>query len=93
MAIPFSMLEGYPDDPLGRTWWHIIGEFELGCSSGGAPVVVVHGGPGLLYNCLLRLSRLRIRCHPLRPVWVGADQSISLTPILNSRRSTCSTPS
>lgn len=61
MTISLSTSEGHTEGPLGRTWWRITGELELGRRSRRAPVVIVHGGPGVPHDYLLRLARLSDR--------------------------------
>ncbi|KLO25441.1 proline iminopeptidase-family hydrolase [Mycobacterium haemophilum] len=61
MTISLSTSEGHTEGPHGQTWWRITGELELGRHSGRAPVVVLHGGPGVPHNYLLRLAQLSDR--------------------------------
>jgi L-proline amide hydrolase len=46
--------EGYADFRGWRTWYRVTGDIH----AGKPPLVVLHGGPGMLHNYLLRLTAL-----------------------------------
>jgi L-proline amide hydrolase len=49
--------EGYADFEGSKTWYRIDGELPTG-TSGPAPLVVLHGGPGATHDYLLPLTEL-----------------------------------
>jgi L-proline amide hydrolase len=49
-----AVREGFADFRGWRTWYRITGDID----SGKPPLLVLHGGPGMLHNYLLRLTAL-----------------------------------
>jgi proline iminopeptidase len=50
--------EGFVATRFGRTWYRVVGERGDGAEGAGAPLLVIHGGPGLPSDYLEPLAEL-----------------------------------
>ncbi len=58
MSIPAPTREGTVDFRGWQTWYRITGDLEAGAAAGKAPLVVLHGGPGVPHDYTLRIARI-----------------------------------
>ena len=58
MAIPDATREGSVDFRGWKTWFRVTGDLEASLAGGKAPLVVLHGGPGVPHDYTLRIARI-----------------------------------
>jgi len=58
VSIPAPTREGTVDFRGWQTWYRITGDLEAGAAAGKAPLVVLHGGPGVPHDYTLRIARI-----------------------------------
>lgn len=58
MPVPAPTDQGQLDGPHGTTWWRVTGDLAATRAAGRAPLVVLHGGPGVPHDYTLRIARI-----------------------------------
>lgn len=56
MSIPDPTREGLLDFRGWKTWYRVTGDLDASTAAGKAPLVVLHGGPGIPHDYTLRIA-------------------------------------
>jgi len=65
LSIPEATCEGVVDFRGYQTWYRITGNLQQSVAAGKAPLVVLHGGPGVPHDYTLRIARLAEQGRPV----------------------------
>jgi L-proline amide hydrolase len=58
VPVPEPTDQGLIDGPYGKTWWRVTGDLAATRAAGKAPLVVLHGGPGVPHDYTLRIAQI-----------------------------------
>ncbi|WP_082469143.1 proline iminopeptidase-family hydrolase [Sciscionella sediminilitoris] len=57
-SVPAATSEGRVAGPRGQTWYRVTGDLAVSRERGLTPLVILHGGPGVPHDYLLRMARI-----------------------------------